>query len=99
MDYQISDLSPHLFWDVDRTKLEWGEGAYTIISGIVEYGLINDFKIMLEKYPRKKIIEVVTHLRALSPKTHHFLAIFFDLSVKDFRCYEQRLLNQGHWIY
>lgn len=99
MEYKISDLSPHLFWDVDRSKMSWAKSAYTIIGGIIEYGLFDDFKIMLRVYPKSKIIKVVKSLRYISPKTHQFLSIFFGLDLKEFRCYEQRFLNQGHWIY
>gem|GEM_PF-710735 len=99
MDYKISDLSPHLFWDVDRNKISWNIDAPYIINGIVEYGVFSDFKIMLKIYSRELIVEIIKQLRYLTPKTHQFLSLFFNQDEMEFRCYEQRFLNRKHWIY
>jgi len=99
MDYKISDLSPHLFWDVDRNKISWNKDAPYIINGIVEYGVFSDFKIMLKIYSRELIVEIIKQLRYLTPKTHQFLSLFFNQDEMEFRCYEQRFLNRKHWIY
>ena len=42
--YRISDFSPHLFWDVDRSKLDFEAHAAQIIKGTLEYGLMKDWK-------------------------------------------------------
>lgn len=98
-EHTIADFSPHLFWDVDPSKLELERSAAFIIERVLEYGLMKDWKLIMEIYGMEKIKEVSLKSKYLSPKTHSFVATIFNLPKNAFRCYELRQLNKEHWIY
>ena len=43
--------------------------------------------------------EITLDLKYLDPKALNFISSYLKISPKKFRCYTQRSLNQGHWIY
>lgn len=97
--YKVSDLSQHLFWDVNRDKIEWEESKKLIIERVLEYGIKKDWDIIKEVYPKRILKEVTLNLPYLTPKTLNFISIYLDTPKELFRCYKQRPLNQEHWIY
>ncbi len=96
-EYKITDLSPHLFWDVDRNKLQWDENAYDIIYGVVEYGLLKDWIILKKVYGYEIIKKYVVKYRHLGATTLSFLAAIFKIPKENFRCYDYRQSNLQHW--
>jgi len=54
---QLNHLSPHLFWDVDSTKLDISNIRKLIIQRVLDYGLISDWEVLLntrtEEYREK----------------------------------------------
>jgi hypothetical protein len=95
--YYISDFSPHLFWDVDRKKLDFEQSKETIIYQVLEYGVIKDWKILQEIYPKEIIKEVVLNLRQLDPVTLSFIAHYLKIDKTDFRCYKNSQSAQNFW--
>jgi hypothetical protein len=96
---KISDLSPHLFWDCDQKKVSWDGSAKLILERVLHYGTLNDWKILISVYPKSKMSEITLDLIYLDPKALNFISSYLKISPKKFRCYTQRSLNQGHWIY
>jgi hypothetical protein len=50
MEYKISDLSPHLFWDIDSSGLEWQKIVNYIVEKVLIYGVLSDWKIINQIY-------------------------------------------------
>jgi hypothetical protein len=92
-------IDPNLFWDTDVANLDPQKHATYIIERVVSRGQWDDWKNLLAFYGNDRIKNVVISLRHLDPKTHHFLALYFDCPVESFRCYAQKPLNQGHWTF
>lgn len=97
--HKISDLSSHLFWDVDALKLNWSKDDTFIVQRVLEYGLDKDWQILRMVYEKDKIALITQSLTYLSPKALSFISTFLNVNVKLFKCYTKRPLNHGHWIY
>jgi len=97
MNYKISDLSPHLFWDVDTAQVEWQKSANHIIEKVLIYGVLKDWKIINEVYDRDKIKEVSKSIRSMDDVTLNFLCTIYQLQAEDFRCYRLRRYQPNFW--
>lgn len=97
MDYQISDLLPHLFWDVDPSGVEWEKHAKMIIEKVLMYGLIGDWRIINAVYGKEKIKETSKTIRSMDEVTLSFLCTLYDLKPEDFRCYRLRPYQPNFW--
>lgn len=97
--YKLSDLSPHLFWDVDANKLTWEKDAAYIVERVLEYGVLNDWHIIKEIYDIDQMKSIVVNIRYLSPKSMSFICAILGMQKEELRCYIQRPLNKKHWIY
>ncbi|MBX3417049.1 MAG: hypothetical protein KF851_05550 [Pirellulaceae bacterium] len=93
------NIDPKLFWDTDATKVDPERHASYVIERVVTRGQWEDWKNLVAFYGKERIKQVVIGLRYLDPKTHHFLAFYFNVPLESFRCYTEMSLNQGHWIY
>lgn len=90
-------LSPHLFWDVNKDILDWEKHAALIIKRVLEYGLWNDWKIIYKQYNMQFIAQQAMQFRELEPKALNFIANISATSLKDYRCYTTKQLNNQHW--
>lgn len=98
-DYTISNLSPHLFWDVDTAKLDFEKSKSQIIYKVVEFGLINDWNIIKNVYGLETIKNVSLQFRSLDVVTLSFLSNLFQIEKSNFRCYIPTQSNQNCWNY
>jgi len=90
----ITDLSPHLFLDTDRSALDFESAAALIIHRVLEYGVMSDWKIIRQVYGMDRIRDVAVQLRTLDNVTLAFLCTIFHLEKTDFRCYILRQSTQ-----
>lgn len=90
-------LSPHLFWDVDRSSLEMKKNTSFIIKRVLEYGLWNDWKIIQQYYGIAKIAQAAIKFRELEPKSLHFIATLSEIPLNKFRCYTTAQSKNPHW--
>ena len=95
--YSVHDLSDHLFWDTDRNKLDFERSKSQIIYQVVEYGKMEDWRIIREVYDKETLKEVVTNFRSMDDVTLSFLASFLDLDKTSFRCYTTKRSAQNFW--
>ena len=93
----IENFSPHLFWDLNKSKLDFEKSKSQIIFQVVEYGLMSDWLLIQKIYSREEIKEVVTNLRTLDKVTLSYLAHFFQLDKTQFRCYTSSQSAQSFW--
>lgn len=95
--YKISDLSPHLFWDVDGMKMDWEGSKSIVIKRVLELGRLNDWIIIRNNYGIKTIAEVAMTFRDLDDVSFFFIATLSNEPIKKFRCYTTKQSIPKHW--
>lgn len=98
-NYSITDLSKHLFWDVDSSMLSFENSKEQIIYKVVEFGLIKDWNIIKEVYSLEIIKAVSLEFRNLDVVTLSFLSTLFNINKSEFRCYKLKQSNLNYWNY
>jgi len=94
---KIESFSEHLFWDVDRNKLDFEKNKQFIIERILDYGLINDWNIIYNYYGIKKIAKISTKLRNLDKKSISFISTLSKIPKENFLCYTMKQSTPKHW--
>lgn len=97
--YTIENLSPHLFWDVDKTTLDFEKSKIQIVYKVLEYGLISDWSLIKEIYGLETIKKISLELRTLDDVTLSYLSNLFKIDKSNFRCYKLKQSNQNFWNY
>ena len=97
--HSIQELSPHLFWDVDATAMDFEKSKVQIIYKVLEFGLMKDWKLIQEVYGLETIKNVSLELRSLDVVTLSFLSNLFQIEKTNFRCYKLKQLNPNCWNY
>ncbi len=94
---KIEDFSEHLFWDVDKTKLDIEKHQKYIVKYVLMYGLMNDWRLLLDLYGLKKISENAIQIRDLDKKSASFISTLSNIPLNKFKCYTSELLIKEHW--
>lgn len=92
--YKISDFSLHLFWDVDRSKLDMQTNKNLIIERVLQRGSRSDLNLLLSYYGKNQIREVIKKLPWLNEKDMAFVHVFFDIPYQELKCYTRKPLNR-----
>ena len=87
----IEGFSNYIFWDTDRFSINLNENAPYVVQRVLEYGQINDWKLMLSYYGLDRIVEITKKLRTLEPKALSFICAISDTPIEQFRCYNSKL--------
>jgi len=95
--YNINKLSEYLLWDMDKRALSFEKSKKSIIYKVLEFGTLNDWKIIKEVYGLEEIKQAAITFRSLDPITLAFLTNYFELNKTDFRCYTNKLSAQNFW--
>lgn len=93
----INDFSPHLFWDVDVDLFDFEKYKYFFIVRVLEYGQINDWRLIKELYGMEAIKEASLNARSLDAVTLSFVSAIFNIKITEFRCYKHRQLFPTLW--
>ena len=96
-DIGIMQLSPHLFWDVDREKIDLNKNRKWLVHRVLEYGLLNDWVLINKYYGIGEIAQIVIHLKDLDKKSISFISVLSKIPKENFLCYTSRQLNPEHW--
>ena len=93
----INTLSKHLFWDVDKKKIDVEEHSEYIILRVLQYGLYSDWKKIKTLYGIEKIVNNALSMKSIDKKTASFLSLMSGVKRENFSCYttEQSVLK--HW--
>ncbi len=97
MKNSIENFSQHLFWDIDKNKLDFEKSQKFIIQRVLDYGLINDWQIIYNYYGLKKIGEISTTIRDLDKKSISFIATLSNIPRENFLCYTTKQSTPKHW--
>ncbi len=92
-------FSPHLFWDIDDMRIDVKKLKPFIIQRVLEYGLMEDWRLIKKIYGLEEIKKEALNFRSLDAVTLSFLSSFFHLKKQDFRCYKFRQSAPNFWDY
>lgn len=84
---QLTDLSSHLFWDVDIGNLDVNKSKKLIVQRVLDYGLIGDWQILLEIYGISEIGITAKSLRELDNKSVAFISLLSKIPKEQFLCF------------
>ncbi len=90
-------FSQNLFWDVDESELDMDKHKEFIVGRVLDYGFIEDWRLIKEYYSLAGVAEIAKNIRSLMPKSLAFISTVTDTEKSDYRCYKQALYNPPHW--
>ncbi len=93
----ISQLSEHLFWDVDKDMLDAENNKRLIIQRVLDYGLMNDWQIIKDYYGIDVISQTATTLKELDPRSLSFISQVSKIPIENFSCYTTIQSQPRHW--
>ncbi|MDA3890640.1 MAG: hypothetical protein PF517_03135 [Salinivirgaceae bacterium] len=93
----IKDFSPHLFWDVDISKVDISKNRKWFITRVLEYGLFNDWLLLKQYYGIDQIAEISFTIRDLSKKSISFISLLSNIPKEKFSCYSTKQLTSNYW--
>jgi hypothetical protein len=93
----IMQLSPHLFWDVDREKIDFIKNKKWLVHRVLEYGLLKDWVLINKYYGIEEIAQIAVQLKDLDNKSMSFISVLSKIPKGKFLCYNTRQLKPGHW--
>lgn len=95
----IKSLSPELFWDTPRERIDPERNARWLIQRVLEYGMMSDWKGIRDYYGLERIKNEVTQMRSLEIRAIHFIASITNTPLEKFRCYILRQSMPKHMIF
>ncbi len=93
----ISQLSPHLFWDVDRDNLDINKNIKLIVQRVLEYGLMSDWVLLNKHLGIKQIAETAQKIRDLDERALSFISLLSKIPHDQFLCYTTNRSTPKHW--
>jgi len=92
-------FSNYLFWDVDKSQINFNNSKAYVIERVISHGLLSDWKTLKELYGLPTIREVVLKIRYLDNSCLNFFTYYFDEPKENFRCYKLAQSIPTHWNY
>lgn len=96
---KIEQFSPHLFWDVDVNKVDINKNKRWFVNRVLEYGLINDWKLIIKLYGLNEIVQIAMKIKSLDRKAASLIATLAGESKEKFLCYSTQLLTHNYWSF
>ena len=93
----INQFTENLFWDTDVTTLDLNKFPAYIIQRVLEYGEMQDWRLINKIYGISTIVEVCKGLRTLDPVCLSFICAISHTKKEDYRCYRIRQSNPTLW--
>lgn len=90
-------FSRFIFWETDYDKIDWENKARYVIERVVEYGTMEDWRLLKTYYGFEKVKQEVLQCRYFRDKTLSFLSVIFQEPVENFRCYIYQQSTQTHF--
>jgi hypothetical protein len=93
----LKALNPNNFWDVNLDRLDMTMAKRLIIERIFSLGSIEEMLLLLKFYGKEEVLNTLSRVNYLDPKTLNFVSVFFDKPKENFKCYTQKLSANQHW--
>lgn len=87
----IQAFSDYIFWDVDKNLVDLSSNASYVVQRVLEYGQIEDWRLLVAYYGLDRIVEIAKQIRSLDSKALSFISTVSDTSRDQYRCYTTRL--------
>lgn len=97
IQYDITYLSKHLFWDMDISQVTWESCPSQIVQRVLEYGTLEDWRITRNHYGLERIVEICKKLRTLDKKALSYICCISNTKKEDYRCYHFSQSNPTLW--
>ncbi len=93
----ISQFTENLFWDADLSQLSMDENATYVIQRVLEYGEMDDWRLINHYYGQNRIVEECKKMRTLDPVCLAFICTISHTKEEEYRCYHFRQSNPTLW--
>ena len=93
----ISKFSHNLFWDADVSQMSMDAHSAYIIQRVMEFGQINDWRLINHYYGLERITEECKKMRTLDPVCLSFICTISHTKKEDYRCYQYRQSCPTPW--
>ncbi len=90
------NLSKRLFWDTNPKDIDMEEHRVFIISRVLEYGTLGDWRFIQKYYGLQEIAQTATTIRTLDKKALAFIATISGKAKEEFRCYTNQQSVNPH---
>jgi len=97
MKISFENFSPHLFWDVEPSKIDFDKHKAWVIQRVLEYGLMNDWKLIHQYYGINEIAQTVMNLKDIDKKSASFISVLSGIPKEIFLCYSINPSKPKHW--
>ncbi len=95
----LNNLSAHLFWDVNPDILNFEKNKKLIIQRVLNYGLFNDWQIIVKQYGISEIAKTAVSLRELDKKSAAFISLLSKIPQDQFQCFSSKQSTPQHLIF
>lgn len=95
----MENLSSVLFWDIDRNQADMDKYPAHFIQRVLEYGNMDDWRLLRSYYGLQKIVDECKQLRTLDPVCLSYICAISHTKPEEYRCYHTRQLNPTPWNY
>lgn len=93
----ISKFSPNLFWDADVSTMSMEHSSSYIIQRVLEYGQMNDWRLINQYYGLERIVNECKQMRTLDPVCLSFICTISHTNKEDYRCSHFKQSFQTSW--
>jgi len=93
----LSKFSKNLFWDADESQIMMDVHAAYIIQRVLEFGQMNDWRLINQYYGLQRITEECKKMRTLDPVCLSFICTISHTKEEDYRCYHFRQSCPTPW--
>lgn len=90
-------LSQHLFWDVDKKNIDFIKRKKWVVNRVLQYGLLNDWRIIIKFYGIKELAEIATTLKDIDKRTASLVSTISGIPKEKFQCYITEQSNPQLW--
>jgi hypothetical protein len=99
MSSLISNLTPHIFWDVDIKTIDLEKNGVFVLQRILQYGLLKDWLLIKSVLGSDKLKSIAVKIPSLDDVSISFLSNLLHIEKSEFKCYKNRQSNQNYWSY
>ena len=93
----IKQFSQFLFWDADPKELDMDKDSAYVIHHVLEYGEMEDWRLINQYYGLDKIVQICKTLPSLDPRSLSFICAISQTKEEEYRCYHAKRGSLTPW--
>jgi len=90
----LSQFTRGLFWNFDKSKLNYRQDREMIIKRVIEAGLERDEILMWKLYDHEDIKNVAINMENLEEEKILYLSVVLHIDKEVFKCYGKKMWYQ-----